>query len=90
MDMRQQVLKQAHEIITGDRHDSYGPAENSFQRISMLWEAYLGMPITDLDVAWMMVLLKIARSQHNRHHIDNYIDVAGYAALASELAKEEG
>jgi len=36
------------------------------------------------DVAMMMVLLKVART-NGQKKIDNYIDIAGYAALAARL-----
>ena len=41
------------------------------------------------DVAAMMVLLKIARTQAGNHNIDDYIDACGYAAIAGEIAESE-
>ena len=38
------------------------------------------------DVAIMMILLKIARIQTGTFKPDNYIDIAGYAACAAEVA----
>jgi hypothetical protein len=46
---------------------------------------YLERPLTARDVAWLMVLLKVAREIHAPHE-DNPVDVAGYAALAGELS----
>jgi hypothetical protein len=54
-----------------------------------LWTAYLDreVVITAEDVAWMMVLLKMARSGADGYHEDNYIDAAAYAAIAGECRK---
>ena len=38
------------------------------------------------DVAILMALLKIARVRSGRYKADNYIDLAGYAACAAEIA----
>lgn len=87
--IRENILDRAREIITKDREKQHGPPEDTFNHIAMLWEAYLRMPITELDVAWMMVLMKAARSQHNRYNHDNYVDAVGYSCLAAELALRE-
>ena len=44
------------------------------------------MCIRDRDVATMMVLLKIARTQAGSHNVDDYVDACGYAAIAGEIA----
>jgi hypothetical protein len=36
-----------------------------------------------------MVLVKLARTNQTAQHIDNWIDMASYAALAGQLATEE-
>jgi len=41
------------------------------------------------DVAIMMALFKIARIAGNAQHEDNYVDLAGYAALAGEISTVE-
>ena len=48
----------------------------------------IGREITPVDVAQMMILLKVARAKGNQKHQDNWIDVAGYAACAGEIAAE--
>ena len=91
---RRQILDCAIECVTKTRQDMHGDPENSFWLISDLWENYLrakhkfdGMILAE-DVAWMMVLLKVARAVSNPKNPDNPIDAAGYAALAGELADE--
>jgi hypothetical protein len=36
-----------------------------------------------------MVLVKLARTNQTAQHIDNWIDMASYAALGGQLATEE-
>lgn len=84
---RREVLELATEYVTKDRAADHGKPEDTFQAIADLWNGYLGGENLDSqDVALMMVLLKVARAQMNPKHDDNYVDIAGYAACASELA----
>jgi hypothetical protein len=41
--------------------------------------------ITSDDVATMMALLKISRSQRGKKNVDDYVDAAAYMAIAGEL-----
>lgn len=82
---RAECLDEAKRLITQDRQNTHGQPENGLRRIASLWSVYLGTEVTEVDVAMMMVLLKVARQSMNEVHLDNYVDVAGYAALAAEL-----
>jgi hypothetical protein len=82
-----EILKTANELITKDRQITHGQAEDNFANISNLWSAYLNHPITQQDVAILMVLLKVVRFKGNPTHIDNAIDMCGYSALAGEIAQ---
>ena len=84
------ILREAADIVEGARGATHGDKERSFQAIAGLWTAYLaarkdGGDITALDVAWMMNLLKIARSVQGTFIRDHATDAAGYAAIAGEL-----
>lgn len=81
---RQQVLSAAELVVSKDRNSTYGEPEDNFGRIAAMWSAYLEKDITSRDVAWLMVLLKVAREVHAPHP-DNPVDVAGYAACAAEV-----
>jgi len=83
---RLRILARAAEVTGGERQDSYGPVKQNLQRIADLWTAYLDREtvITAEDAAWMMVLLKMARSDASAYHEDNYIDAAAYAGIAGE------
>ena len=70
------------------RNNVYGEPEDVFLMISQLWTAYTGTPITSIDVAAMMVLLKVARvSGSCGESEDSWVDIAGYAACGAELAE---
>lgn len=86
MNDREKCLREACEIVNGARNQTYGDVEDNFQKIANLWSFYLNTPVTSIDVAMMMVLLKTARVSTGPLHLDNYVDVAGYAACACEIA----
>ena len=81
---RVEILNTAAELISGDRAATYGDATVSHQRIADLWSTYLGTPVSAVDVAACLILMKVSRSKGAAHR-DNWIDMAGYAALAGEM-----
>ena len=84
---RKEILEAAIKTVCEDRQDSYGKPEDNFEIIAELWSGYLGdVLLRAEDVAIMMILLKIARIRTGKYNPDNYIDIAGYAACAAEVA----
>ena len=84
---RKEILDTAIKTVCEERQDSYGKPEDNFAIIAGLWSGYLGDVMLEAeDVAIMMILLKIARIQTGTFKPDNYIDIAGYAACAAEVA----
>lgn len=83
---RSETLKKAEACVMVDRQSSHGPPEDSFSLIAKFWSAYVGHDIQPHDVAVMMGLLKIARIKYKSLNDDSYVDLAGYAACAAELA----
>jgi len=81
---RAEILAQAAHLIGTDRNSTYGEPADNLGRIAALWSTYLERPVSARDVAWLMVLLKVAREIHAPHP-DNPLDVAGYAAIAGEV-----
>lgn len=79
------VLETANKIVHNDRKAEYGGINESFGRIAKLWSNYLDVEITALDVAMMMVLLKVSRAKGNPKSVDSYVDIAGYAECAGIL-----
>jgi len=85
-----QVLEQAINAIE-EGTKKHGDTAKSFTMIAELWNIYLKhrwdnkvWAIHPHDVAVMMSLLKIARAAHS-YSFDNYVDEAGYTALAAML-----
>jgi hypothetical protein len=88
----QDILTDAAGIVGGARNDTHGDKITSFQLIADFWNLYLdgrrdqvGEPITALNVAQMMELLKIVRSIQGLPVEDHFLDSAGYAAIAGEI-----
>ncbi len=92
-----QSLDEAKQIITGERQDSYGNPEDSFQLIADYWTTYIlecikrsgsmvgaNFKLTALDTGHMMILFKIARCSGQQPKRDNYIDIQGYAAIVAD------
>lgn len=85
-------LETAIGCVTNDRQNDYGAPENNFATIARYWNAYvasIGTPVQFLshDVAIMMGLLKAARMASSPQKADNYVDAAGYFAIAAELTE---
>jgi hypothetical protein len=82
------ILLNATDTIA-DRGLSYGHPADNLQHTAMLLSAYLQTPIHDYQVAGIMVLVKLARTNQSAQHLDNWIDLCGYAGLGGQLATEE-
>lgn len=96
------ILTTANKVVTTERGNQHGGAEDSFQMIADLWMVYLNntnrpnplletapsrIIVTPKDVALMMDLLKTARHTHGDPlNDDNFVDKGGYTALAAALA----
>ena len=89
---REEILDKAKACVCVDRENTYGKPEDNFARRANFWSEYLFAKgileevIDSDDVAIMMALLRIARIATGKAKEDNYIDLAGYAACAGEIA----
>jgi hypothetical protein len=89
----QTIAKAGADAIAGARHRSYGDPAAGLQRIAAVWNGILsaagipttGRPLDAHDVANLMEGLKIARRYTGPYRSDNYIDGAGWAAVAGEV-----
>jgi hypothetical protein len=86
------VLKEADELIVGDRNNDYDHPLDNFTRIAKIWSAILGIEVTYQQVALCMVGVKIAREAYKPKK-DNRVDGAGYLgaldmAIAEELRRD--
>lgn len=84
---RAEILEAARQCVCGEREQEYGKPENNFALVGKLWEVYTGQPFSAKDVAMMLALLKVARIKTGAKG-DSFIDLAGYAACAGEIATE--
>ncbi len=82
------ILQEAAEILSGDRRDSYGDVDESFNKLAKMWSLILGAPVTRSQVCLCMIGLKITREM-NCHKRDNLVDLAGYSKLLSILEGDE-
>ena len=86
-----EVLETALKLVTGDRASAHGPIQETHENIARLWNGYMYNKdeLTAHDVANMMELMKVARRKNGSLNIDDYVDGAGYAAVAYECAEAE-
>jgi len=93
-----EILQTAAQLVSGNRQATHGPKERNFANIALLWNAYLEIIapevqiiLTPIDVGLMMALMKIVRAGQpwGRLNLDNYVDLAGYAGCAGEIASQE-
>lgn len=91
---RETILHSAKDCVCGTRNEDYGTPEDNFSRIAELWKTYIMgrcvaqnvyVEINAEDVAAMMCLLKIGRIAGGSESIDNWVDIAGYAACGGEI-----
>lgn len=88
---RVQILTEASGLITGQRQEDYGTPEENFQRMADYANIHFkknlenNIPISPRQTAEYMILLKMARTINSPTR-DSYVDIAGYAGIAGELA----
>lgn len=98
------MLDKAKRLTGGDRNEVYGPPYDNLTACANMWAAYLNnkwgclehaadgsytVRIKAEDVAWMMNLLKMARTFQPGYHPDSYVDGACYGAIAGECREIE-
>ena len=94
-DIKSDIADEAKRIVSGERRQAYGTPEKNFERIAMLWRAYLLLKfemmvvVSAEDVAAMMRLMKEARLIETPDHRDSYVDLVGYALCGAEVALGE-
>jgi hypothetical protein len=80
-----EILDKAKKLVSGDRHQKHGDKVVNHENIARLWSSYLqnktqlNINLIAEDVANLMILLKVARSQAGEHNIDDYVDTCGYS-----------
>ena len=88
---KEEILMKAAELVSKSRQESHGDTFKNHAQIAEFWNIYLDdklkplASITADEVAMMMGLVKISRSQVGKHNVDDYVDGAAYMAIAGEL-----
>lgn len=72
--------------LIGERGKEYGEAAKNFKRIADIATVILSRPITEYDVAMMMVAVKLGRLHTSRAKLDSYTDAINYMAFGAEFA----
>ena len=96
-DKPESILTEALRITGGERQENYGHPLANHARIAAVWNGYIEarsinpegvklpqIELTAVDVANMMMLLKVARGLHTPKR-DNWTDIAGFARCGARI-----
>jgi hypothetical protein len=86
---REAILDRAKECVMKDRNATHGNPEDNFKTIAKYWSTYLKIELGAIDVAAMMILMKMSRLHSSPTHHDHWVDIAGYAACGGEVATKK-
>jgi hypothetical protein len=91
---RDEILNEAMRCVMKDRNATHGEPEDNFKTIASYWTTYLqtggsSMIISAIDVAAMMMLMKVSRIATSPEQPDHWIDAAGYAACGGGIATKQ-
>ena len=87
------ILEEANALVyDGERQSVYGHPQENFDKTSHLWNGYLfakfgaNTPLLrGVDVANLMLMVKMARLMRTPDHRDSWVDMAGYVATGSRV-----
>ena len=88
------ILEKTKKLVSKDRADKHGDKIENHENIARLWTGYLqnkfklNLVMLPEDVANLMSLLKIARTQAGNFNLDDYVDACGYLAISGEIANK--
>lgn len=92
-DRRAEFLETVRNFVCKDRNVTHGDAEDNFRVIATLWETYLNntppQSLNSTDIAIMMCLFKVARLMANPKNMENWHDLAGYAACGGGIVMKK-
>ena len=87
---RSEILNAAEQAITVDRAATHGDAARNLEALAMmraaLDHARGDRPKAPCDEGIYMIGFKAVRASANPLHADNFVDAAGWSAVAGEIA----
>tara|TARA_R100000963_G_scaffold26868_1_gene18307 strand:+ start:693 stop:962 length:270 start_codon:yes stop_codon:yes gene_type:complete len=83
-----EILTEAASLVSGQRAEQHGDYVKLHKRTAELWSAYLRTEVSPSDVAFCMVLLKVARDEGGAPNEDDGIDASAYTALWAALSQQ--
>ena len=92
---RSDVIDEVRNAVCKDRCATHGDCEQNFSDIAHLWTWWLKarrgthVCLDELDVAEMMNLMKSTRKASTPHHLDHWVDGAGYNVCGAGIVKAE-
>ena len=92
-DIRREIIAQVEGCVCRDRQNTYGDAEDNFADIAVIASVALAPklkgPLSAADVALFSAAIKFARLKSSPLHLDNWIDLAGYAVCGGGIVKRQ-
>jgi len=73
------VTQEANRLVHGDRGAIYSHPLDDFGRTAKMVSAILGVPVSEEQVALIMIAVKASRLTNSPDHRDSVVDIAGYA-----------
>jgi hypothetical protein len=90
--MSADILREAYDLITGDRQRDYDHPLDDYSKVVEIFEGMTGIRLTVEQAILFMVSVKMARIRTNlskgQLHHDSVVDAAGYLGCLS-MAHEE-
>lgn len=83
------LLKEADEIVNGDRQEAYGHPCDNWAKTASLMSSYLGRPVGVTEAIGLMLCVKVARLRQSPNHRDTWRDIAGYCAVWERAHQRE-
>jgi hypothetical protein len=88
------VLLEAHNLITGDRHNAYAHPLEDYTQTRDIFEALCGVSLTVEQAILFMVSVKLSRLRtamsEDRWAHDTVVDTAGYIGCLSMVYDKKG
>lgn len=83
--LRGAMLDDARRLTEGPRDNEYGEPLKRYERLATIWSTRLGITVTPQQCVLLIADMKIDRAFTNHAHLDSYVDLAAYAAIAYEI-----